>query len=212
MGTNTILRFGSTDTTTNLLTEAEYSADAQRLIGNQPGIARAKLVNKALRNLSALCAGIAQFIADRGPNVDDSADATTMANNFLTALRSGAVFPTPAVGDNSNNVGTTAFVQQAMLGGTAQSWQDVSGSRTVNTLYLNSTGRPIFVKVGGSVTGAVGYYVLYINSLTGIKVSETNVPAGNRFFVCAVVPAGAQYGVGKGGADTLSVIDWAELR
>jgi hypothetical protein len=49
MATNEILRFAETDTGTNLLTQSEYAADSQRPIGNQPGVARSKLVNKALR-------------------------------------------------------------------------------------------------------------------------------------------------------------------
>ncbi len=59
MATNEILTFASTNTGTNLLTQAEYAADAQRTIGHQPGIARAKLENKALRQASLMAAGLA---------------------------------------------------------------------------------------------------------------------------------------------------------
>lgn len=73
MATNEILSFASTDTGTNLLTQAEYTADAQRTIGNQPGIARSKLVNKALRQSSLLSAALAQYMAARqSENVVDT--------------------------------------------------------------------------------------------------------------------------------------------
>lgn len=62
--TNEILAFASTNTGTNLLTQAEYSADAQRTNGNQPGTARSKLVNKVLRQTSLVSAGLSQFLAD----------------------------------------------------------------------------------------------------------------------------------------------------
>lgn len=65
MAANEILTFAGTDTGTNLLTQAEYNADSQRLIGNQPGIARSKLVNKALRQSTLISAAVAQYIANK---------------------------------------------------------------------------------------------------------------------------------------------------
>lgn len=62
-GTNEILRFCQTDTTTNLLTQSEYNADTQRLTGNQPGNARSRLVNKVLRQTSLMSAGMGEWIA-----------------------------------------------------------------------------------------------------------------------------------------------------
>lgn len=63
-GTNEILRFCQNDITTNLLSQSEYNSDSQRPIGNQPGIARARLVNKVLRQTSTVSAGLAQWLAD----------------------------------------------------------------------------------------------------------------------------------------------------
>jgi hypothetical protein len=92
MATNEILPFASTDTGTNLLTQAEYAADAQRPTGNQPGIARSKLVNKALRQASLLSAGLAEFIADyQANNVTDSLTPQNIADYLLAAI--AANFP-----------------------------------------------------------------------------------------------------------------------
>lgn len=120
MATNEILPFASTDTGTNLLTQAEYSADAQRTTGNQPGIARSKLVNKSLRQTSLLAAGLAQFLANKqSTNVTDNLTANQIADmlveaiktdylrrdglNAMTAkLRGKMGAPTP---NNTNNVG-----------------------------------------------------------------------------------------------------------
>lgn len=77
MAENQILSFASTDTGTNLLTQAEYVSDAQRTIGNQPGIARSKLVNKALRQSSLLSATLAQYMANRQSG--DVVDTKTVA-------------------------------------------------------------------------------------------------------------------------------------
>ena len=62
MATNEILTFAATGT--NILTQAEYVADSQRSIGNQPGTARSKLVNKSLRQTSLMSAALAQVVAD----------------------------------------------------------------------------------------------------------------------------------------------------
>ncbi len=87
MATNEILPFASTNTGTNLLTQAEYAADAQRVIGHQPGIARSKLENKALRQASLMAAGLAEFIADyQSNNVTDSLTAQQVADYLLAAI------------------------------------------------------------------------------------------------------------------------------
>lgn len=87
MATNEILQFASTNTGTNLLTQAEYTADAQRPTGNQPGIARSKLVNKVLRQASLLSAGLAEFIADYQSNdVTDSLTPQQIADYLFQAI------------------------------------------------------------------------------------------------------------------------------
>lgn len=92
MATNEILQFASTNTGTNLLTQAEYAADAQRTTGNQPGIARSKLVNKSLRQTSLLAAGLAEFIADyQANNVTDSLTPQNIADYLAAAIT--AAFP-----------------------------------------------------------------------------------------------------------------------
>lgn len=101
MATNEILPFASTNTGTNLLTQAEYAADAQRTIGHQPGIARSKLENKALRQASLMAAGLAEFIADyQANNVTDSLTAQQVADYLLAAITANI----PVVPDASTTV------------------------------------------------------------------------------------------------------------
>lgn len=99
MATNEILQFAETDTGTNLLTQAEYLADAQRPIGNQPGVARSKLVNKALRQSSLIAAAVAQFIADNQTNnvVDTAAPADSLTGSKLPCARSASRLRRPVV-------------------------------------------------------------------------------------------------------------------
>lgn len=87
MANNEILPFAGTDTGTNLLTQTEYNADSQRPIGNQPGVARSKLVNKVLRQTSLIAAAIAQYFANRQSNdIVDSLTPATLAGYMLNAI------------------------------------------------------------------------------------------------------------------------------
>jgi len=89
MAANEILRFCQNDTSTNLLTQAEYLADSQRLIGNQPGPARSKLVNKVLRQSSLLAAGIAEWVAAlQATDVIDSLTPAQIQSMFDDAFAS----------------------------------------------------------------------------------------------------------------------------
>lgn len=76
MAANSILQF-SDDGAALVLSQAAYLADSQRRIGNQPGIARADLMNKAMRQSSLVAAAVAQFIATR--QLTDVVDTLTPA-------------------------------------------------------------------------------------------------------------------------------------
>lgn len=104
MATNEILLFAETDTGTNLLTQAEYLADSQRPIGNQPGVARSKLVNKALRQASLIAAGLAEFLADNQSN--NITDTLTPQNisDYMTAVVRSLGIPTAVAGGTADAI------------------------------------------------------------------------------------------------------------
>lgn len=129
MATNEILPFASTDTGTNLLTQSEYTADAQRTTGNQPGIARSKLVNKAMRQASLLSAGVAQFMANKQTNnITDGLTKDQIAEYMVTAVQQ-SVFP----------AGTTMlFAQPTAPTGWTQVTADSCNNRMIRV--VNTTG------------------------------------------------------------------------
>lgn len=73
----------SADVSANVLTQSAYAGDSQRLTGNQPGIARAQLVNKAIRQATVMVAGIGQFIANRQVNNMTDSLSSTQVENYL---------------------------------------------------------------------------------------------------------------------------------
>jgi hypothetical protein len=87
MATNNFLPFAPTDTGTNLLTQAEYIAAADRTIGNQPGVASSKLVNKATRQATFVVSQIAQYISNKlNANVLDDADTAALLAQIVSAF------------------------------------------------------------------------------------------------------------------------------
>ena len=64
----------------------DYLADVERTAGQQSGIARAELNNRALRQGSAMAAAIGSFMVDRGYDALDDGDTATRAADFAAAV------------------------------------------------------------------------------------------------------------------------------
>lgn len=75
--TNDFLPFCATDTGTNLEEQGAYLVDPNRAIGNQPGVASSKFVNKALRQPTYVVGQLAQYISNFA-NVSTLDDATPL--------------------------------------------------------------------------------------------------------------------------------------
>lgn len=87
MATNEMLPFCPVDTGTNLLTQVDYSAASDRTNGNQPGIASARLVNKAMRQATAIASQFAQFVSDKlQSNVLDDGNEPALLAQIVAAL------------------------------------------------------------------------------------------------------------------------------
>ena len=186
MATNEILQFAETDTGTNLLTQSEYAADSQRPIGNQPGVARSKLVNKALRQASLIAAGLAEYIADNQAN--NITDALTPQNiaDYLQAAITGALGVTPPQFDNDTSLATTAFVQRAL--GSYAGFRELAASTTLTA-----------ADVGKAIT-------VNNNAVTITLPDADSLPNGAAITFCNVSPtSGASFTVASQGSDTIWV-------
>lgn len=93
--------------------------------------------------------------------------------------------------------------------GINQTYQDMTATRSYNTLYTNDTGKPIFIKVKSvyNNTGG-GMQILDENDLeiSAGTVVQTNTTASST--AVAIIPPGGQYKASC--AKTLS--SWVELR
>ena len=94
--------------------------------------------------------------------------------------------------------------------GDGQSWTDVTSSRSANTVYTNSTGRPILVSVGLEiVAGAATVNWFYVGSVIVAMIQNTSAELATT--TSFIVPNGATY---KHQYQSVSptIRNWSELR
>ena len=127
---------------------------------------------------------------------------------FSPTLTGTPAAPTASTSTNTTQIATTAYVQGNMLGGTAQTWTDVTSSRTPGVTYTNTTGRPImaYAGVSGRSGGVLGWQV---NGITMPYQGETG--ATTQYVAQGViVPNGATYLLSNS-VYSSSLFVWAEL-
>ena len=93
--------------------------------------------------------------------------------------------------------------------GDGQSWTDVTSSRSANTVYTNSTGRPILVSVGLEiVAGAATVNWFYVGSVIVAMIKNTSAELATT--TSFIVPNGARY---KHQYQSVSptISNWSEL-
>lgn len=96
--------------------------------------------------------------------------------------------------------------------GVGQTWQNVSGSRVVGTIYTNSTGKPIMVAISDLLQANIVTTPWFeVDGVTVGYAVGSGASANMSCYIYAVVPDGAQYRLlsvtGLGSAGT-----WIELR
>ena len=137
-----------------------------------------------------------------------------MGSLVLTGDTSGTVTVAVPLVAGSNtftipaSTGTAALTTDCLSVG--QTWQNVLASRSVGTTYTNSTGRAIFIAVGGSGS-AINTRVDI--TLDGTLLFQGNGASGSGFRTenCVLVPAGSTYVI-SAGTGTLTLQTWNELR
>lgn len=154
MATNLILPFASTDTGTNLLTQAEYTADAQRTTGNQPGIARSKLVNKAMKQANIMASGLAQFIASyQGNDVADTLTNAQIAEYLYNAIVASVPVPVEVP------AGSVMFISAAVA---PTGYLKANGAAVSRTTYGN-----LFAAIGTTYGAGNGSTTFNLPDLRG---------------------------------------------
>jgi len=135
-----------------------------------------------------------QTIYAQGQSATTSIVLNTGAS--VTLLYDGAAW-VQAAGNNSVGYG--------------QTWQVVTGSRSAETTYYNTTGRPILIWVSARSISALMQITLQINGVTvGESYASFNTgSATHPGVLVAVIPPGASYLVSS---SSYTITYWSELR
>ena len=93
--------------------------------------------------------------------------------------------------------------------GWGQTWQDMSGSRTSNTAYQNTTGRPIQISVGWALSN-VAEIKVSSDGTTYVTVTYTSYSSDYHDVAPIIIPDDHYYKLE--GTGTITIGRWAELR
>ena len=160
-------------------------------------------------NAVAITGGTVSGLSSLG--VSGTATATTFsgAGTSLTgtaaSLNIGGNAAT-ATSATSATTATTATNATNILGNSSQAYADYIGSRSINTTYTNSTGKPIWVAVAWTDTGN-GNYTATVAGNAAYFTTQDLYPRAN---VNIIVPIGATYSVSSSTGQTPDY--WYELR
>jgi hypothetical protein len=136
-----------------------------------------------------------------------------MASLVLTGDTSGQVtIAAPAVAGTNTATLPAATGELSMLGGSGQTYQDVTASRAGSTTYTNSTGKPILVII--TVNQAPSFVLNYSITVSSVVLATVNVltPAQSTTAVIPttfIVPNGSTYLLT---ITTGTLNKWVELR
>jgi hypothetical protein len=145
----------------------------------------------------------------------DGNGTMTVGDGNITGLSVGGL-PTGVV--TSTNIADATIAQGDLATlvtpiGVGQTWQNVSGSRAINTTYTNTTGRPIVVNAwgDGNVFGDVNIQIFVNSLLVDVAMASEGSSGGGVGNISAIVPSGATYLINfNGGSPSLQ--GWTELR
>jgi hypothetical protein len=189
---NEILPFCPTDTGSNLLTESDYLAATDRVSGNKPGVASAKLNNKALRQSTFVASQLAQFVSNStATDVLDDAVSVKLLSQITSAL---TAYP-PII---------TKYLSGSGAHNLSYIFRIASGSATIGATYTNNVfyavRQPIYLKVqaiGGGGGGGGG------GSATVVGADGGDTTFGTTLIVASGGKGAQLFTGGDGGAASL---------
>ena len=149
-------------------------------------------------------------VADGGTGASSITANSVMLGNGTSALSGNLVAPSTSGNVLTSNGTTWTSVAPAGGIGVGQSWQNLTGSRSLGTTYTNSTGRPIEIAIAISAAGKGNNLTITINGV-GLLTNQFNWGSGdanNGNFMTFIIPDGHTYSVSVGN----SIQTWAELR
>jgi hypothetical protein len=149
-----------------------------------------------------------------GTYIVNTSQLAGSATSLISITALNPIFTATGVGTGTGTAQTTTWASAAIPNtsiGVNQTWQAVT--RTVGTLYVNDTGKPIqlVIQANRNTYSTAGMSVNFNNLITVPVCYNTNSSGGNTAVGSIIIPVGATYvlGVSSEGLSTYST--W-ELR
>lgn len=171
----------------------DYLADVERTAGQQSGIARADLNNRALRQGSAMAAAIGSFMSTQGYDALDDGDTATRAADFALAV---AALIQPNIA-SAVNAAKTDVLQKVFPVGSFYTSYNINtnpatllgfGTWTVvqGRFLLSASSAYPAASTGGSAT-----HVITVGELPAHTHAATTGSAGSHTHTASTASAGA---------------------
>jgi hypothetical protein len=145
-------------------------------------------------------------VADGGTGASTITANSVILGNGASALSGNLVAPSTSGNVLTSNGTTWTSATPAGGIGISQTWQDVTGSRSIGTTYTNSTGKPIMV-LASIILSVFQSPSINLNGLGNMQMYYSeNSPQGAP--ISFIVPNGNTYALTVAG----SLIKWLELR
>lgn len=192
MPTNQFYEF-ATSSAAYVETLPDYITDVERVAGQQSGVARAELNNRALRQGSAMAAAIGSFMTAQGYDALDDGDTATRAADFAAAV-AALIQPdiTAAVNAAKINVLQTVFPVGSIY-----------TSYNVNTNPASRLGFGTWVAIQGRMligassaypatsTGGAATHTLTVSEMPSHSHTGSSASAGSHSHGASTSSAGA---------------------
>ena len=206
MAQNKILQFAVVDDGNNLLTQDGYTLDTDRINGNKTGVARSKLENKVLKQLSTSASGLSQFIADnQDKDIVDGMTPTNYSLAFIDALKA-------VIASATLNINPSGSIQMWATNTAPSGFLLCNGASYSKSMYPN-----LFAVIGYTFGGSGDTFLVpnYQNSMPigassahvlaskggSTTISSANLPSHTHTF------SGMSDGMNSNQAHTHGVID-----
>lgn len=111
---------------------------------------------------------------------------------------------------NIQGLGGQTFAALGSVG-FGQTWQNLTGSRALSTIYRNTTSRPINLAIVVSITSATSVPRLQVDGVVVFGVGSANSSFVTTYTLAAIVPPGSTYQL-DASTGSIAIHNWAELR
>ena len=166
-------------------------------------------------------ASVSDIDVDTNGNIIKTAKAggafTLKVNDASTTVKGVVRAATATEITNKSNVNAyvtpsnASTIAQSTDLGVGQAWQNLTSSRSIDTDYINNTGKPIQVLVSFRGTSAGSDSISVV--VGGVSILQTgNIVEGDITNVSFIVPNSTTYSIVKLTTHIPNMVTWAELR